>query len=42
MIPESLLRALEMIYAGRYGGEWEVVDVIEKWRENEPKTAKAQ
>lgn len=25
MIPEALLRALEIIYAGRYGGEWEVV-----------------
>lgn len=24
MIPESLLRALKLIYEGRYGGTWDV------------------
>lgn len=24
MIPEALLRALKLIYASRYGGEWDV------------------
>lgn len=27
MIPESLLRALQMIYEGRYGGEWDVRNI---------------
>jgi len=27
MIPESLLRALKLIYEGRYGGEWDVSNI---------------
>lgn len=33
MIPEALLRALEMIYARRYGGEWDVKSCEEKRNE---------
>lgn len=37
MIPETLLRALQLIYEGRYGGEWEVTATGGK-KKNEPKT----